>query len=139
MEYTYFVFFQKFYYTSTSLDISICNTGRKCRSDPWLQVEGNIPEPLKGCPQYSRSCLYVCLHAGYRALLLTQEPSFWVKWSLGHEKEKYIFFAFRNFHFLRFLLAFFLFVLLHNFKLLVSFSPRNVISELRGWPCIIRN
>ena len=53
----------------------------------------------------------VCLHAGYRAHLLTYELNFWVKWSLGHD-EKTIFFCFSKYSCLRFLLAFVDFVLI---------------------------
>ncbi len=64
-------------------------------------------------------CLCVCLYAGYRAHLLTYEPNFWVKWSMGHEKKKH-FFVFRNFHFYAFYWHFSIFSLYNTSIFLFS-------------------
>ena len=61
----------------------------------------------------------VCVFAGYRAHLLTYEPNFWVKWSLGHEKKTH-FFVFRNFHFYAFYWHFSIFSLYNISKSLFS-------------------
>ena len=56
--------------------------------------------------------------AGCRTHCLAQEPNFWVKWSLGHEKKR-IFFS-RNFHFYAFYRFFSIFSLYDTSKCLVS-------------------
>ena len=77
------------------------------------------PERVSSVFTFVSVCVSVCLYAGYRAHLLTYEPNFWVKWSLGHEKKTH-FFVFRNFHFYAFYRHFSIFSLYNTSKFLFS-------------------
>ena len=76
-------------------------------------------------------CLCVCVYAGYRAHLLTYEPNFWVKWSLGHEKKRiFLFFKIFIFTLVIGIFRFFPYITLVNFCFQAtghSFSCRNMI------------
>ena len=90
------------HFTDHSLDRSLMINRRK---NSWN------PERVSSVFTFVSGCVSACVHAGYRAHLLTYEPNFWVKWSLGHD-EKTHFVCFSKFSFLLFLLAFFDFFLI---------------------------